>query len=134
MTFSSFFSAALSFGQLALLPLAMLYGLWLFFLAVMNLQRSRDAGKLPRPAYLFGLPLLYAGLLLDFLCNMFPATLILLELPHEYVVTQRLQRLVAGPDGWRKRLALWFARNLLDPFDPKGYHVSPTDGPAADLT
>jgi len=111
----------------------MLYCLWLFFLAVMNLQRARDSGKLPLPAYYFGLPILYAGLLIDFLCNMIPATLLMLELPQEYVVTQRLQRLVAGPDGWRKRLALWFAQNLLDPFDPKGYHVSPNDGPASKL-
>jgi hypothetical protein len=106
-----------------LLGFASFYVLWILYLAVMNLQRAHDAGTITRPAYCLGLPLLYLGLLVDFLVNVFPVTVLFLELPRELLVTARLTRYANGPDGWRKRLALWFAHNLLDTFDPSGQHV-----------
>jgi hypothetical protein len=106
-----------------LLGFASFYVLWILYLAVMNLQRARDAGTITRPAYYLGLPLLYLGLLVDFLVNVFPVTVLFLELPRELLVTARLTRYANGPDGWRKRLALWFAHNLLDTYDPSGQHV-----------
>ncbi|OFJ46386.1 hypothetical protein BA896_021765 [Janthinobacterium lividum] len=101
---------------------ALIYLLWLFFLAVMNLQRARDAGTLSRPAYLMGLPLLYIGLALDFATNMLPVSILFLELPCEMLVTARLRRHIRDGSGWRQRLAMWFCTNLLDTFDPSGCH------------
>lgn len=101
---------------------ALIYILWLFFLAVMNLQRARDAGTLSRPAYWMGLPLLYAGLALDFTSNMLPVSILFLELPRELLVTARLRRHIHDGSGWRKQLARWFCANLLDVFDPSGCH------------
>ncbi len=100
-----------------------IYLLWLFYIAVMNLQRARDAGTLTRPAYYLGLPILYAGLVIDFLVNVFVLTWLFLDLPKEFLVTSRLQRYVNGSNGWRKSLAIWFAVNLLDVFDPSGRHI-----------
>lgn len=97
--------------------------LWILYLAVMNLQRARDAGTLPRPAYYLGMPLLYIGLAMDCIVNVVPVSVLFLEWPRECLVTQRLTRHANTTGGWRKRLALWFARNLLDPFDPSGQHV-----------
>lgn len=102
---------------------ASLYLCWTLYLAIMALKRARDSGTLPKVAYYLGLPLLWLGLLVDFICNVLVTLLPFLDLPREFLVTARLQRYVDGPDGWRKRLALWFALNLLDPFDPKGYHI-----------
>ena len=114
---------ALVILQAAAWGFASFYLLWVLYLAVMNLQSARDAGTLGRPAYCLGLPLLYLGLLVDFLVNVLPVTVLFLELPRELLVTARLTRYANGPDGWRKRLALWFAHNLLDTFDPSGQHV-----------
>jgi len=125
-----FFAALRALGNFTLLGLvaaacgfASFYVLWVLYLAVMNLQRARDAGTLGRAAYCLGLPLLYLGLLVDFLVNVLPVSVLFLELPREMLVTQRLTRHANDVDGWRKRLAIWFAYNLLDTFDPSGKHV-----------
>lgn len=115
-----------------LVLLLLVFATWIQYLAVMNLQRARDAGTLSRVAYYLGQPVLYAGLLCDFVVNSVFASLLFLAVPREFLVTQRLTRYANGPDGWRKRLALWLAHNLLDPFDPSGQHVKiqvpPTQG------
>jgi hypothetical protein len=106
------------------MPLA-IYITWLQYLAVMNLQRARDTQKLTKPAYYMGLPMLYIGLFCDFTVNVVWVTFLFLDPPRELLITGRLERYVRGPDGWRKRLAQWFAANMLDPFDPRGIHVKP---------
>jgi len=101
----------------------MLYLLWLLYLAVMNLQRARDAGTLSKVALYLGLPLLYFGLLVDFLVNVLVMTVVLLEIPREWLVTSRLKRHKATGSGWRHAIAVWFGENLLDAFDPSGKHI-----------
>lgn len=108
------------------LPLYMFvafYITWIFYLAVMNLKRARDAGSITKVAYRFGLPLLYIGLLIDLLVNVIFVTILFLEIPKECLITQRLKRHANGPDGWRRSMAIWLAKNLLDTFDPSGVHV-----------
>lgn len=102
---------------------ALLYLVWFFYLAVMSLARARQAGTLSNGARIMGLPILYLGLALDCLGNLTFAMLIFLDLPREPLVSSRLQRYVDGPPGWRRNLALVFARHLLDPFDPRGFHI-----------
>jgi amino acid transporter len=99
-----------------------LYLLWIFYLAVMNLDRARRAKTLSKPALWFGYPILIVGLLVDLVCNIL-LTVPFLDLPRETTVTYRLKRYAAGPDGWRKRVTLWFADDMLDDFDPTGKHV-----------
>ena len=99
-----------------------LYALWILFLAVMSLKRAYDDKTLSKPAYIFGLPLLVAGLLVDLFVNVTVATLVLLELPREFTVSDRLSRLVKGRKGWRKTGACWFCQHFLDVFDPSGKH------------
>lgn len=100
----------------------LLWALWLFFLAVMSLKRAKDAGLLTTTAKVFGYPVLFAGLLLDFLANTFVLTVLLCELPREGTVTSRLKRHNRTSTGWRKAVAAW-AEPLLDPFDPSGDHI-----------
>jgi hypothetical protein len=107
---------------LPLIAIGCIYALWLFYLAVMNLIRARDAGTLSRPAYILGLPILLIGLAIDFLTNMILVTILFLELPREPLVTARLSRHINESTGWRKHLAQWFCKNLLDAFDPSGCH------------
>ncbi len=102
--------------------IAITYGLYVFYCAVMNIKRVRDMGKLTKLGMAFGYPTLAIGLLLDFLCNTFVMTVLFLELPQEYTVTSRLKRHNHNADGWRTALARWF-EPVLDPFDPSGNHI-----------
>ncbi len=111
----------LTFAILILAALASFYGLWLFYLAVMNLKRVRDLGLLSPLALAFGMPILFVGLALDLIVNVVVMTVILVELPQETTVTSRLKRHNRGK-GWRKAVATWF-EPLLDPFDPSGNHI-----------
>lgn len=104
------------------LPFLTAYALWLFYLAVMNLKRAKDAGKLSKTAYVLGLPILWFGLFLDAVVNVFIMTVLMLEFPRELTVTSRLSR-HARKEGWRKEFAVWIAVELLDTFDPSGKHV-----------
>lgn len=105
-----------------ILAFLVVYALWIFYLAVMNLKRASDAGKLSKPARFLGTPVLVIGYVLDFASNLI-FTIPFLDLPRETTVTFRLKRYAAGPDGWRKRATLWFADDLLDDFDPSNKHI-----------
>lgn len=109
-------------GTYAALTLSSLYCLWIFYLAVMNLDRARRSKTLSKPALWLGYPILVAGLVVDLICNIL-LTIPFLDLPREATVTYRLKRYAAGPDGWRKKFTLWFADDMLDDFDPTGKHV-----------
>lgn len=114
----------MSTAPLWLVALAVLsvYGLWVFYLAVMNLKRAKDAGTLRPWARRLGGPVLFVGVLLDLLVNWLVFTVLLLELPRETLVTARLKRHLASGAGWRYRVARWFCADLLDAFDPSGCH------------
>lgn len=93
-----------------------------FYVAVMHFKQVRDTGVLGQLnwssqaiAYLT----LYVGLVLDILLNVLVITVVLLEFPKELLTTSRIRRHKFGKDGWRKRLAIWFCRNYLTPFDSK---------------
>ena len=91
--------------------------IWLRYLAVMALKRVRNEGKLSRAAFAIGLTLFIPAYVLDILGNLIICTVLFLDLPRETLITGRIQRYVDGPDGWRRRMAVWFAVHLLNPFD-----------------
>jgi len=105
-----------------LCALGLFYATWLFYLAVMNLKRAKDAGTLSTTALVMGYPLLLIGLALDCLLNLTVMTVLLLELPKELLVTARLKR-HAPEQTWRGSVARWLAKHLLDTFDPSGKHI-----------
>lgn len=116
-------NALLAFLASVAASLGIVYALWVFYLAVMNLKRAKDAGRLSRAAQLFGTPVLVVGYALDFVANVGPFTIFMLDPPRETTVTARLTRYARGGAGWRKRFALWFADDLLDDYDPSGRHI-----------
>lgn len=103
------------------LSLAITYGLYVFYCAVMNIKRVRDAGKLTKLGMAFGYPTLVIGLVLDLLVNVFVMTIILFELPQEFTVTSRLKRHQTST-GWRLAVVKFF-EPVLDPLDPSGDHI-----------
>jgi hypothetical protein len=98
------------------------YLLFIFYLAVMNLKRVKDTVGLSTPVKVLGYPILFIGLLLDFIVNVFLVTFILMELPRELTVTSRFKRHNREGTGWRQAVARWF-EPILDPFDPSGDHI-----------
>ena len=112
----------MSLGYAALIGFGSIYTLWIFYLAVMNLKRTRDAGLLTKTAMALGYPVLVVGYILDCFVNVFVMTILLLEFPRETTVTARLKRHNDNSSGWRKSVAIW-AEPLLDPFDPSGNHI-----------
>lgn len=107
----------------AVLLFAAAYLLWVFYLAVMNLRRARQAGLLNKTALAFGTPVLITGYALDLIVNTLLMTLLFWERPQELTVTRRLKRHIKTGTGWRLKLALWFVP-ILDPFDPSGKHIT----------
>lgn len=99
-----------------------IYATLTVYWAIMNFARARAAGILPIWALRIGYPLLLIGYAMDFLLNVFVVSWILLEPPRELLVTARLSRHIKNDNGWRKSIATWVCRNLLDWADPKGCH------------
>lgn len=109
--------------EMAAWGLGLTYALWIFFLAVMNLSRAREAGTLQSLALLAAYPVLWVGLILDLIVNLFIASPLLLDFPRETTVTAKLGRLIrTKPDSWRGKCAFWFCSVFLDTFDPSGKH------------
>ena len=102
------------------------YALWLFYLAAMNLIRAKEVGTLSRPAYWLGLPLIVLGVVLDWLVNFTVCIVLFSDLPANWseLVTGRLKRYAYDTSQtWRRALAIWMGKNLLDTFDPSGKHI-----------
>lgn len=105
-----------------LYALGALYGLWTLYLAIMALQRAHESRQLRGVAKWAGLPLVLAGYALDAFVNLTVFSVLFLERPREWLVTQRLQRHVRHGTGRRQRLARWVCAEFLDTFDPAGSH------------
>ena len=106
----------------ALSALAVTYLLFVFYAAVMNIKRVRDAGRLSWFGKALGYPTLAIGLALDLIVNVVLMTPLLLELPKELTVTARLKRHHDSSTGWRLAVVKFF-EPVLDPLDPSGDHV-----------
>jgi hypothetical protein len=105
-----------------LIILGATYALYVFYAAVMNIKRVRDAGKLTWVGKALGYPTLVIGLVLDLFVNLTLMTIVLLELPRELTVTARLKRHHKESTGWRLAVVKFF-EPVLDPLDPSGDHI-----------
>jgi hypothetical protein len=115
----------MKFLLVAVFYLALMYGTWFAFLAVMALKSARDNGKLTRASMVLAIPVLVLGWLLDFSLNMC-STVVFLDLPQEWLLTIRCDRYlsISSPSGfnaYRQKLARLLCKNLLDPFQSGGH-------------
>lgn len=99
------------------------YLLWTVFLAGMTLKRANNAGTLSFGLLALAIPIILFGYLLDITINALVLSVVMLELPHELLVTQRLSRHLHDSTGWRFHFARWIGDHLLDQFDPTGRHL-----------
>lgn len=117
----SWLAAALDVLQYAGFIVPAFYITWGWYLSIMHLKTARNQGKLTTAAKWVAYPWLALGLLADVLFNVVVGTLIFAEPPREFLFTTRVSRLNDGA-GWRGKVARWFCKELLDPFDPAGKH------------
>lgn len=111
--------------------------LWIIYVAVMRLQMVRNEVGLTLGQKILGYPALAVGLLLDGVVNIIVGTIVLAEPPPlrwhekwgfgfafpEWTLSARLWRLSNDPtETWRRHVALWVRKELLDSIDPRGYH------------
>jgi len=98
-------------------PLSILI-LWILYLATMNLKRANDRQELTGIVRFLAYVIKYTGLAFDAYCNLVWMTILFLEIPREWLVTDRVSR--KKKEG--NRVAIWMCEQLLDPFDPSGCH------------
>jgi len=95
----------------------------LFYTSVMAFKKVKDDGVLETlhwSSKSIGYSFLYTGLVVDMLLNIVVMTVLFIEPPKEILTTSRIKRFYHQPRaGYRHRLAKFFAKNYLLPFDPK---------------
>ena len=107
----------------ALSVVLFLWAFWGLYVLVMGLYRAHLARRLNRFTTVLGLPFVIAGFSVDVLANITVASIVFVEWPREWLVTDRLQRHIRTPQSaWRTRLASIICDHLLDVFDPSGDH------------
>lgn len=96
--------------------------LWVIYTAMMRLKQVREAGKLTLAMKILGYPVLFFGLVIDFVLNAIPGSIIFLEFPREYTLSERLWRHSQESTGYKQKVAELIRVNLLDAIDPAGVH------------
>lgn len=104
--------------------IAILYFLWVFFLAMMNLRRAHEADLLSPVAMVLGMPLLCIFYVLDALVNFTLFSLLVQDLPREWTVSSHINRLLRTGKPYQARIAYFICTHLLDAFDPSGAHCN----------
>ena len=104
----------------ALSYVAYAYLVWIGYLAIMHLKLAHDEGMIPKVVMPFAYFTLAIGLILDFGFNMV-SSVVFLELPHEFLFTQRCERHIGEGYGWRKIMARFICKTFLDPFALHGH-------------
>lgn len=99
-----------------------LYAFWCVYIAVMGLYRAHLNNTLHGVAKWLAYPLVAVGIVIDVLANVVIAPFVFFDMPHEWLVTDRLVRYIKTDKGWRSRTANWVCTHLLDVFDPTGVH------------
>ena len=98
-----------------------LWAFYIFYLACMSLVRGYKAGTLTLASKILGYPIIAVGLVIDVFMNAIVFTLLFLERPREWLVTDRLKRHIKQHT-IRAKIAGFICHQLLSPFDPSGDH------------
>lgn len=102
-----------------------MYKTWNYYLAIMHLKHIQEDLELEGKDFgswqkAMAYPSLFIGLGWDILLNFIVGSIVFIELPRELLFTSRVSRWNDN-DGWRGKLARWFCRVWLDPFEEGGH-------------
>lgn len=95
------------------------YFLWPMYVFCMAMMRAYQSGSVTIFAWCLAFPMILTAIILDVALNFTAFAVLMWDFPRrgEWTFSQRLNRLIKD-DGWRGKIALWLADNLLDPYDP----------------
>lgn len=101
-----------------------LWSLWILYVAMMNINAVSQVQSLPWQSKLLVYPTVVVFEIVELIANILVCTLIFLDFPQEWTVSERLRRYKRNPEraGWRM-LLVKFIKPMLDPFDPTGPHI-----------
>lgn len=108
--------------SILLWTIGFLWAFWGMYVLVMGIYRAHLDRRLKGLVLVLSLPFVAIGCLMDVFANVTIASLVFLEPPREWLVTDRLQRHMHKSTGWRFWLAKYICDHLLDVFDPSGNH------------
>lgn len=93
---------------------------FIFFVAIMKMREVQsEIFRLHWSVRWVCFLILFIGLVLDTLLNVFVLTIAFVELPREFLSTARVIRHKHYSTHWRQDMALWFCKNWLTPFDER---------------
>lgn len=93
---------------------------WLLYIEVMAALRVWNNLHWVLKTHL--LPLGAVFIVLDVVVNITIGSLLFLELPRWWTLSERLNHHALRAHGWRTFMAQWICSRLLNPFDPDGHH------------
>jgi hypothetical protein len=102
--------------------IAYLYAFWCVYIGVMGIYRAHLDGRLSGVTKVLCYPFVFVGIVMDVVANLLIAPIVFLDLPREWLVTDRLIRYIKTDNDWRRQVAEAVCANLLDVFDPTGRH------------
>ena len=108
--------------SILLWAIGFLWAFWGMYALVMGIYRAHLSHRLKGLVLVLSLPFVAVGYLMDVFANLTIASLVFLEPPREWLVTDRLKRHMHKSKGWRFLLAKYICDHLLDVFDPSGDH------------
>jgi len=115
-----------NFLAYALVFIIISWAFWGLYVASMGLYRSYLRKTMTPMIKVLSIPYIAAMLVVDTLFNLIFGTLIFLELPTTWLLTQRLIKKIKEKetDDYRYKLSMWVCKNMLDPIDPTGQHCT----------
>ena len=95
---------------------------WVLYVAVMGFSGNRD--KLGPVAKFHAYLVLAVGYPVDAVLNLLFSLFVFFDRPHGWLLTSTLQHYLHGINvkPWRRAVALWICKSLLDPFAKDGTH------------
>lgn len=95
---------------------------WIIFVGVMSLQKRKKQLIAGIAFY----SMLSIGFIIDVLYNFTFGSLVFWEWAKELTLSQRMTRHIRGEDSWRKSVATWICKHLVEPWDFNHCHLQDT--------
>lgn len=92
---------------------------WILYVSIMTLNK-RKKQLLTGVAFYLLLPV---GFIVDVIYNWTLANIIFWDLAREATLSQRLVRYIKHDNSWRRSVAIWICRRLIEPWDQGHCHL-----------
>lgn len=94
--------------------------LWVIFVNLMALKKAAEnaTGYQQGMLYAIGYPAFLVGYVYDVIFNITYGSIMFLEFPTQWTLTERMQYHIKYTHGYRRNLAIFICRYLVEPWDP----------------